>query len=156
MSNLQKPITSFFFIFLVKGSIIISHLQVMLFSLISSVPIFYLGLGSGKAWLLLSCSYSVLPYLALLHYFSPISRPFHRPVIDCFHLCFTTGRWDDLGTGHHYVTIASLCNVALSSIASHSKGSEEEEEENGEKKKVPKPGDVVNLVSHCTQTDLTV
>lgn len=59
-------------------------------------------------------------------------------------------------TGHHYVTIASLCNVALSSIASHSKGSEEEEEENGEKKKVPKPGDVVNLVSHCTQTDLTV
>ena len=58
-------------------------------------------------------------------------------------------------TWEHYVTIASLCNVALSSIASHSKGSEEEEE-NGEKKKVPKPGDVVNLVSHCTQTDLTV
>ena len=49
--------------------------------------------------------------------------------------------------------VASLCN-ALSSIGSHSKGSDEEED--GEKKKVPKPGDIVNLVSHCTQTNLTV
>ena len=150
MSNLQKPITSCFFFFclffsLVKGSIIISQLQVILFSLSSGVPIFYLGLGSGKASLPVILCYLVLHYSHFQAF----------PVIDCFHLCFKTARWDDLGTEHHFMSLLLYATFALSSIASHSKGSDEEEE-NGEKKKVPKPADIVNLVSHCTQTGLTV